>query len=256
MAAAADAQRALAGAEWPAAAGVRVRMGLHTGVARLGGDDYVGLDVNRAARICGLGHGGQVLLSDATRALTADDLPAGVSVRSLGPHRLRDLDRPEPLHQLVIEGLPFGLPAARRGRQPGREPAESADQLRRARPRARDAGSPARRVCARHADGTRRRGQDPPCHRDRRVAVPRTSPTGRGSCASRRSRIPSLVLNAIAGTFGLVESPQTTPIERLQAFLAGRSILLVLDNFEHLMPAAAAYPRAARARRARRARSS
>ena len=50
---------------------------------------------------------------------------------------------------------------------------------------------------------------------------------------------PELVLDAIAGTFGLVESPQTTPIERLQAFLAGRSILLVLDNFEHLMPAAA-----------------
>ena len=50
---------------------------------------------------------------------------------------------------------------------------------------------------------------------------------------------PELVLDAIAGTFGLVESPQTTPIERLQAFLADRSILLVLDNFEHLMPAAA-----------------
>ena len=74
VAAAADAQRALAGTEWPAAAVVRVRMGLHTGIARLGGDDYVGVDVNRAARIAGLGHGGQVLLSDATRALTADDL--------------------------------------------------------------------------------------------------------------------------------------------------------------------------------------
>ena len=63
-------------------------MGLHTGLAVLGGDDYVGLDVNRAARIAGAAHGGQVLLSDATRALVADTLPAGVGLRDLGSHGL------------------------------------------------------------------------------------------------------------------------------------------------------------------------
>jgi predicted ATPase/class 3 adenylate cyclase len=92
---------------------IRVRMGLHTGEGRLGGKDYAGMDVNRAARICAAGHGGQVLLSDATRALVAHDLPAGVSLRDLALHRLKDLPAPEHLWQLDIEGLPADFPALR-----------------------------------------------------------------------------------------------------------------------------------------------
>jgi predicted ATPase/class 3 adenylate cyclase len=238
VAAAAEAQRAMAGAEWPADGGVRVRMGLHTGVARLGGDDYVGVEVNRAARIAGLGHGGQVLLSDATRALTADALPAGVSVRSLGPHRLRDLDRAEPLHQLVIEGLPSNFP-----------PLAAGDST---------AGNLPNRLTS--FVGRDRELETLERLLDESVLVTLTGPGGAGktrlAIETARHQAssfadgawlvrlegiedPELVLDAIAGTFRLVESPQTTPIERLQAFLAGRSILLVLDNFEHLMPAAA-----------------
>ena len=238
VAAAADAQRALAATEWPASAGVRVRMGLHTGIARLGGDDYVGVDVNRAARICGLGHGGQVLLSDATRALTADDIPDGVSVRSLGSHRLRDLDRAEPLHQLVIEGLPSDFP-----------PLAAADG---------PVGNLPRRLTS--FVGRDRELETLERLLDESTLVTLTGPGGAGKTrlaietARRRAASfadgawlvrlegiedPELVLDAIAGTCSLVESPQTTPLERLQAFLAGRSILLVLDNFEHLMPAAA-----------------
>jgi predicted ATPase/class 3 adenylate cyclase len=237
VAAAADAQRALAGTEWPAAAMVRVRMGLHTGIARLGGDDYVGVDVNRAARICGLGHGGQVLLSDATRALTADDVPDGVSVRSLGQHRLRDLDRPEPLHQLVIEGLPADFPPLAAADGPvGNLPSRLTSFV----GRDRELGTLERLL-------------------DDAALVTLTGPGGAGKTrlaieTARRRAVqfddgawlvrlegvedPELVLDAIAGTCSLVESPQTTALERLQAFLAGRSILLVLDNFEHLMPAA------------------
>ena len=95
--AAADAQRRLATHRWPDDASVRVRMGLHTGEGRLGGDDYVGIDVHRASRIAASGHGGQVLLSDATRTLVEMDLPAGLHVRSLGEHSLKDLPSPVPI---------------------------------------------------------------------------------------------------------------------------------------------------------------
>ncbi|HEX2032401.1 MAG TPA: adenylate/guanylate cyclase domain-containing protein [Actinomycetota bacterium] len=108
--AAVAAQRALAAHRWPHGEPLRVRMGLHAGEGRLGGDDYLGIDVNRAARIAAAGHGGQVLVSGATRALAEADLPEGVSLRDLGEHRLKDLARPEHLHQLVIEGLPSEFP--------------------------------------------------------------------------------------------------------------------------------------------------
>lgn len=78
---------------WPGGAAVRVRMGLHTGEARVANDDYVGLDVHRAARVCAAGHGGQILLSDAVSSLAARDLPPGVTLRDLGTHRPKDLKR-------------------------------------------------------------------------------------------------------------------------------------------------------------------
>jgi predicted ATPase/class 3 adenylate cyclase len=110
---AADAQRALAAEAWPANASVKVRMGLHTGEGMLGGDSYVGLDVHRAARVAAAGHGGQVLLSGATQALTAGSLPEGVTFDDLGEHRLKDLSRPEHLWQLVIDGLSGEFPPLR-----------------------------------------------------------------------------------------------------------------------------------------------
>ncbi|MGH2489281.1 MAG: adenylate/guanylate cyclase domain-containing protein, partial [Candidatus Limnocylindria bacterium] len=91
IAAVADAQRHLAEASWPDGQTVRVRMGLHTGEGQSGGTGYVGLDVYRAARIAAAGHGGQVLLSNATCTLVAHSLPAGVTLRDLGEHRLKDL---------------------------------------------------------------------------------------------------------------------------------------------------------------------
>ncbi|HET6770151.1 MAG TPA: adenylate/guanylate cyclase domain-containing protein, partial [Actinomycetota bacterium] len=105
------AQRVLADHHWPHGEPLRVRMGLHTGEGILGGDDYLGIDVNRAARIAAAGHGGQVVLSEATWALAEGSLPAGVSTRDLGRHRLKDLARPERLYQLVIDGLPAEFPA-------------------------------------------------------------------------------------------------------------------------------------------------
>jgi predicted ATPase/class 3 adenylate cyclase len=111
--AAVAAQRGLTGQAWSHGSQLRVRMGLHTGEGVAGGDDYVGIDVNRAARIAAVGHGGQVLISDATRALMAGRLPEGVRVQTLGSYRLKDLPGPERLHQLEIAGLPSAFPPLR-----------------------------------------------------------------------------------------------------------------------------------------------
>ncbi|NIP18051.1 MAG: AAA family ATPase, partial [Akkermansiaceae bacterium] len=67
--------------------------------------DYAGIDVHRAARIAHVGHGGQVLLSETTTPLVRDELPEGVGLLDLGHYRLKDMRRPERIHQLTIEGL-------------------------------------------------------------------------------------------------------------------------------------------------------
>jgi predicted ATPase/class 3 adenylate cyclase len=111
IAAAVSAQRSLASQRWPEGVDVRVRMGVHTGEAEVRQHDYVGLDVHRAARICAAGHGGQVLISSSTRELVADELPSDVALRDLGEQRLKDLDRPEYLFQLVVGDLRADFPA-------------------------------------------------------------------------------------------------------------------------------------------------
>jgi predicted ATPase/class 3 adenylate cyclase len=111
--AAAAAQRALADHDWPADRRLLVRMGLHTGLGTLGGDDYVGLDVHRAARIAAAAHGGQVVLSGSTAILVERDLPDGVTLRDLGAHRLKDLAEPEDIRQLDIPGLASEFPPLR-----------------------------------------------------------------------------------------------------------------------------------------------
>jgi class 3 adenylate cyclase len=102
VAAAVEVQRAHARAKWPGEVAVRLRIGLHTGEPAVGDEGYTGLDVVRASRLAAIGRGGQVLLSDTTRAIVADDLPEGVVMRALGERPLRDIERPEPLTELVI----------------------------------------------------------------------------------------------------------------------------------------------------------
>ena len=99
------AQRALAGHQWPGGAAVKVRMGLHSGEPSRYEDGYIGMDVHRAARIAACAHGGQVILSEVTRQLVEARLPPGVSVRDLGWHRLKDIDAPERIYQVIAPGL-------------------------------------------------------------------------------------------------------------------------------------------------------
>lgn len=111
--AAVAAQRSLATYEWPDGIELRVRMGVHTGEPSIGTDRYVGLGVHRAARIAAAAHGGQVLVSAVTRGLVEDELPEGVGLCDVGEHVLKDLDRPERLSQLAIDGLPAEFPPLR-----------------------------------------------------------------------------------------------------------------------------------------------
>jgi YVTN family beta-propeller protein len=108
--AAVAAQRELAAHDWPEGVEVKVRMGIHTGEPVVGEQRYTGMGVHRAARIAAVGHGGQILLSNATRELVEDDLPAGSVLRPLGRHRLKDIERPEAIFQLAAEGLPWKFP--------------------------------------------------------------------------------------------------------------------------------------------------
>ena len=105
VAAAADVQREHAKHPWPDGETVRVRMGLHTGEPAVGEEGYHGVDVVRAARLSATGQGGQVLLSETTRALLGSALPEGVSVQAVGERHLKDMDEPERVYELAIDGV-------------------------------------------------------------------------------------------------------------------------------------------------------
>ncbi|MQA99677.1 MAG: tetratricopeptide repeat protein [Actinobacteria bacterium] len=120
VAAAVEAQRALFGHDWPHGEPVLVRMGLHTGEPVPIDDNYIGMDVHRAARICDAAHGGQVVISEATRARLGS--PPGVGFKDLGTHRLKDLEEPEHILQLVVPQLPEEFPPLRSVQPPTNVP--------------------------------------------------------------------------------------------------------------------------------------
>jgi class 3 adenylate cyclase len=107
---AADIQRSLAAEPSPAELSPRVRVGLHTAEPHIWSEGYVGMGVHRASRICAIGHGGQVLVSRSTAGLAADEELEGVSLLDLGEHRLKSLESPERIFQLVIDGLENDFP--------------------------------------------------------------------------------------------------------------------------------------------------
>ncbi len=111
VAAAIMAQRQLAMHQWPEGETLRVRMALHTGEPIATATGYVGMDVHRTARLCSAGHGGQILISETTRQLVTENLPEGVTLRDLGAHRLKDLQQPEHIYDIIVPGLPSDFPS-------------------------------------------------------------------------------------------------------------------------------------------------
>lgn len=120
--AAAEGQLGLAAHAWPEGVSLRVRMGLHTGHPEVFEDDLVGLDVHLAARVSATAHGGQVVLTEATAEQARHRLPPGASLIDLGTHRLKDIEEPQRLHQLVVPGLPSSFAPLRSLGTPGSLP--------------------------------------------------------------------------------------------------------------------------------------
>jgi predicted ATPase/class 3 adenylate cyclase len=273
-------QRALAAHGWPAEGRVRVRIGVHTGHAVPSGGMYTGLAVHRAARICAAACGGQVLVSQATQSIIEDEEEAdpGFTLMDLGEQKLKDLDRPVRLFQLAAPGLevPAGPAAAPRAEAHRAEGQRASVAFPGPGPSDARPGSPGG-----EPDRAWRRGGMLPAQltgfvgrerelgevaglleRDRLVTL-----AGPGGCGKTRLAVvvadrllpqfddgvffvplapvrdPQMVPSTIAGVLGVREGPGLPAVAALEEQLRGRRSLLVLDNFEHLLPAASVVSR-------------
>jgi predicted ATPase/class 3 adenylate cyclase len=239
--AAVAAQRALAAEPWPETGPIRVRMGLHLGeaVPNAQGDYHQVACLNRLSRLMSAGHGGQVLLSDVVRQVVAGQLPAGVTLRDLGRHRLRDLLDPEQIAQLVITGLPADFPplktleghptnlptlaTALLGREV--ELADIASLLK----------EDGRRLVTLVGPGGVGK-----THLALQAAADLLERYPDGVWLVRLGEIsdPAMILPAVAATLGVREGGGLDMREALLHWIGGKRILLVLDNLEQIVAGA------------------
>jgi predicted ATPase/class 3 adenylate cyclase len=239
VAAAVAGQRALAAHRWPDETALHVRMGMHTGEPIVLGDDYAGLDVHRAARICAAGHGGQILLSQATWALLGAELPSGLGVRDLGEHRLKDLSHPQRLFQLVIPGLPADFaPLRALGPGPMNLPVQLTGFVGRERELA-HARMLLQREEIRLLTLTGPGGTGKTRLAVRAAAEVRESfPDGVIFVELGSVNDPRLVVATIAQAMGVRETAGQSMLESLAQYADDRRLLLILDNFEQVLAAA------------------
>jgi predicted ATPase/class 3 adenylate cyclase len=228
-----DAQLALANHAWPDDRPLRVRMGLHTCEATSVADDYVGIGVHRASRICDAGHGGQVLLSQTTHALAMENRE--FAVRDLGEHELKSLPEAQHLYQLLHPRLQADFPALRTAgkREPALPPQATplvgrGRELRALRDLLHD---PALRLLTLTGPGGTGKT---------RLAIQTAAnladdfPHGVYFVALAAIEVPSLVVPAVANALGISAAAG----QSLTAYLAGKTMLVVLDNFEQVVDAA------------------
>jgi predicted ATPase/class 3 adenylate cyclase len=231
-------QRSLLAESWPTPTPLRVRVAVHTGEAERRDEDYYGPALNRCARLRAAAHGGQVLLSRATQELVRDHLPVGVSLRDLGSHRLKDLQLPEQIFQLLHHDLPANFP-----------PLRSLEAFAHNLPR----------------QLTRFIGREREMAEVKRLLATTAllTLTGAGGCGKTRLSLqvaadlleeyadgvwlvelaaltdPALVLQTVASTLGVREERARPLAQTLVDHLRSKSLLLVLDNCEHLLAACA-----------------
>ncbi|MEA1902708.1 MAG: adenylate/guanylate cyclase domain-containing protein [Actinomycetota bacterium] len=238
VAAASEIQTRLAEIDWVSPRPIRVRSSVHTGMADLQLGDYYGAAVNRAARLRAIGHGGQTLLSRSTWELAQDGLPAGVTITDLGEHMLKDLTRPEHVYQLNPPGIPQDFPPAKSlGAVPNNLPQQLTDFV----GRESELGEAQRLL-----------------HHTRLLTILAPGGTGKSRLAIQLAAdvtehypdgvyFISLaevghaddVIQAVAESIGIAFSSDERPQDQLHKYLANKTQLLVFDNFEHVIDAAA-----------------
>ena len=240
VACALDFQRALTAGPWPDQVTLRVRMALHTGALELrDGHNYAGLALNRCARLRAIAHGGQVLLSEATRALIAPELPEGASLKDLGVHRLKDLSLPEQVFQLCHPDLPAEFPPLRSlDARPHSLPLQLTRSIGRAREmdEVRSIFRAARLVTLTGTGGSGK------TRLALQVAADLLEEHSDGTWFVELAGTadPALVPRVVSSTIGIREQQGRLLLDTLVDYLATKATLLVLDNCEHLLDACAA----------------
>ncbi|MFI5225124.1 MAG: adenylate/guanylate cyclase domain-containing protein [Candidatus Limnocylindrales bacterium] len=217
---------------------VRLRIGIHTGIGQLtrDGGDYVGVDVHYASRVAGAGNGGQIVVSDATRAVLTGEPPPGTTLIPAGSRRLKDFDEPKPLHRLVVPGAADDerpLRAAGNVELPtmltsfvGREVEVAAVAELLGRSRIVSLTGPGGTGKTRLSVGVAE-------------VVADRFPDGAVFVELAPIRDPALVASAVGAAVGVAEAPGDPIAEVLRRYLDEKVMLLVLDNLEQLLPAAA-----------------
>jgi predicted ATPase/class 3 adenylate cyclase len=231
-------QLAIGAEDWGEVGEIRVRMGLHTGDIQVRGEHYFGPALFRCARLMAIGHGGQILLSRATRDLVGEGLPAGVVLKALGTHRLKDLAEPTEIYQLMHPDLPADFPALK-----------SLDVLANNLP----------------IQTTRFIGRQREIAAVRDLAAAQRLLTLSGTGGAGKTRLalqvaadlvdtfkdgvwlvemgpvadPALVPQAVATVLSVREEPGRSPLATLVEFVRSRNMLVLLDSCEHVVQACA-----------------
>ncbi len=233
-------QQAFVEAEWPDDAQPLVRMGVHTGEASEAPTGLVGYEVHRAARIAGVGYGGQILLSSAAAGLVEDVLAPSVGLRDLGAHRLKDLGHPETIFQLVVEGLREKFPPLRSLDNPdlaNNLPTSLTPFVGRAAELAevRELVMSSRLVTLTGAGGSGK------TRLALQVAAELLDGSGEGvwfvdlAPISDADQVPAVVIS----TLQLRQQPDVSALDSLASTLRGQNVLITLDNCEHVIDAVA-----------------
>ena len=237
--AAIQAQRQLAVHEWPEGETLRVRVALHTGEPLATATGYVGVDVHHAARLCAAGYGGQMLISETTRQLVAGNLPADVTLRDLGEHRLKDMQQAEHIYGIVVPDLPSHFPSLKTLQsKPNNLPAQITPLVGREHEieavRQLLLKAEVRLVTLTGPGGIGKTSLS------LQVAISLLDEFAHGVFFVGLAAIsdPELVLPTIAQTLGIRENRSKPLRESVIEYLCDKRLLLVLDNLEQVVAAA------------------
>jgi len=240
VAAAVAGQRSLVAEPWGPIGELRVRMGLHTGTAEQRGGDYYGPAPNRAARLMGVAHSGQVLCSQATADLVRDSLQASVGLLELGRHRLRDLARPEVVFQVAHPDLPADFPPVLAlDAYPGNLPVQLTSFV--GRDNELDAiGEVLERARLVTITGVGGVGKTRLALQVAAEVLPRFG-HGAWLCELAAAGDPETMVQVVAATLGVSPRAGVSLAASIREYLRSKQLLVVLDNCEHLLGAAAGF---------------